>query len=61
MGSVLSLSFDRVELKIAHFSLRRIGIAYTIDPVYEAEVRDYLGQTPFFHISTELSGYLFIF
>jgi hypothetical protein len=30
-------------------SLRRIGIAYTIDPVYEAEVRDYLGQTPFFH------------
>ena len=36
-------------IKKSHFSIRRIGIAYTIDPVYEAEVRDYLGQTPFFH------------
>jgi hypothetical protein len=42
--------FDQFNFfKFAHFSLRRIGIAYTIDPVYEAEVRDYLGQTPFFH------------
>ena len=37
--------FDRESIKMAHFSLRT-GIAYTIDPVYEVEVRDYLGQTP---------------
>ena len=48
MGSVLS--FQSSQLRIAHFFLRRIGIAYTIDPVYEAEVRDYLGETPFLHI-----------
>ena len=41
--------FQSSRLKTAHFSLRRIGIAYTIDPLYETEVRDYLGQTPFFH------------
>jgi hypothetical protein len=32
-----------------------IGIAYTIDPAYEAEVRDYLGKSRTLHLHTALN------
>jgi len=36
------------------------GIAYTIDPAYEAEVRDYLGQMMIFLLPTIVTEHIYI-
>jgi hypothetical protein len=54
MGFVRGIFFLEVSLS---YHLGEIGIAYTIDPAYEAEVRDYLGW-PNFSLLTASSNSL---